>query len=722
MPDSNLPEKMDSGLKAAFRAWNEAGAEAQTDAGISVSLRYEGDLAVIEAIGFKTDMVMRDSALGVVRFKDIPDLVAHPGVLWLAAGRRRTADLETAARDIRARATAPVSGAPVDGLWHIPTTGGTISNVTGGSGAGVIVAIIDTGIDYKHPMFMTQLGPTFQTRIIKIWDQGLTPTAFSDCPNVARLGSSDTYGVEYDENEIEAALNGGTPIRHRDCDGHGTHCAGIAAGGSLFPTGGNARNVGVAPGALIMAVKYLDTPDQIFYRKPDNSVGDEVQWEHRFKDAVLYCLRTARDEFNFPVVISMSFGSGAMPGDGLDSDAVFVDDLMDPTAAVGPNHFPRGAVIVKSSGNDGDISENRTARIVVPAGGITIPFELTDSRGTLQTQWDQCAQNLYKPNVGVHFWYRAPTVGAPVQFSAREPHGVAFTAPVSNGADLEIGYRQLIGPPPRTISALATAAFHRMGLDGEAHPAVPHPGGGGDVQRNYMNFYVKPKETGGTISYNPGIYEVRITAPVGTVIWVMCDERFWAARKAVIFALASTMQDTTIAAPGPPNLNPTEDSSSTDPLGRHVITVASYDDQNGGGSASTRGRIAASSSRGPLRDFSDPATPLGPIAAKPDIAAPGVRINSAEGIDTEPPLLPRTPAWRSGRRFVEHSGTSMATPMVAGVVALMLHKRGTLNITDVRTALTAAPRAAVSPASAPASTNAYGSGRVDAMTSHSNTP
>jgi subtilisin family serine protease len=122
-----------------------------------------------------------------------------------------------------------------------------------------------------------------------------------------------------------------------------------------------------------------------------------------------------------------------------------------------------------------------------------------------------------------------------------------------------------------------------------------------------------------------------------------------------------------------------------------------------------------------LRDFSDPASPLGVIAQKPDLAAPGVDIDSADGVHTEE-LLPRSPAWHSGLRFALKSGTSMATPMIAGVVALMLDKKNDLNVTEVRALLTGSVRAAVNPAAPPASTQAYGSGMVDALASHLATP
>jgi subtilisin family serine protease len=235
------------------------------------------------------------------------------------------------------------------------------------------------------------------------------------------------------------------------------------------------------------------------------------------------------------------------------------------------------------------------------------------------------------------------------------------------------------------------------------------------VHRHHVEFFVAPRESGASISYLDGMYGVRIKGPAGTVVWGMEDIDSWAGGL-MVFRLGHPPTDGITL---PAGVTPVVESTAVDPLGRHVITVASYDDNNGV-SGSPQGDIADSSGRGPLRDFSDPAAPL-PVIPKPDIAAPGVDIMSAEGADTEQ-LLPTTPAWRSGIRFHSLGGTSMAAPMVAGTIALMLDKSATLHTTRVRQILTAAARAAVNPATAPDSTNAYGAGRVDAMTSHNNTP
>ena len=88
-------------------------------------------------------------------------------------------------------------------------------------GQGILVGVIDTGIDYRHPAFLDKNG---DTRIVSIWDQsiqnGTPPAGFQ-------------YGTEYGREIINRALQAENPldvVPTTDTNGHGTAIASIIAG------------------------------------------------------------------------------------------------------------------------------------------------------------------------------------------------------------------------------------------------------------------------------------------------------------------------------------------------------------------------------------------------------------------------------------------------------------------------------------------------------------
>lgn len=713
-------DKLDHALRKAYRAHQALPADGPA-AGISVTLRFTGDIDDIVDLGFELHAVVGDMAIGVISFDDLPNIAANSGVLHISAGSRPKQDLDTAVADVRARAPAPVSGAPTNGLWHVANSGGALTSTADGTGKDVIVAVIDTGIDFTHPAFMSQLTPQKRTRILRIWDQGLVPASLNDAPDPARLVSADTYGVEFEESEINDAINNVAPIAHRDCDGHGTHVTCIAAGGPQFPTGhgGDTTHMGPAPDASIIAVKFLDTADKLYYRT-NAGQGAEVGEDVRLYDAVVYCLRTARI-LNKPIVINMSFGDISKPGDGLDNDGRFLDALMDPAQPEDELHFPKEAILVKSAGNSG----GDTFKITVPASGeIEVPIRLADGRSTIQTTWKECGHRLHDPELSVNFWYRRTPAPLAVSFAMKLPHSGQYGAEVFAGGELTLGYRIRTGPPrAMQIEATTGTTVHRASLEHEDPGAVAHPNGG-NVHRHHCRFFVSPKVRGGTVAYIDAVYWIRIKAPPGTVVHGIGDIEFFSTSDTnfgLMFLRLATTSDPGVSALSP-GIQRLPDMSAMDPYGQHVITVAAYDDVGSVMSATVPHGIADFSSRGPLRDFSNPAGSI-PVITKPDIAGPGVKLESAESAHTEHLLGVSTPAVQAGVRFVEHSGTSMSAPIVAGVVATMLDKNRTLNATGVRALLNTHARHGVDPAHGTAEhAEAYGSGMIDAATSHSNTP
>lgn len=90
-------------------------------------------------------------------------------------------------------------------------------------GNGVLIGVIDSGIDYANPVFRNEDG---ETRIRALWDQtisGIPPRGYD-------------RGTEYSKEQINEALQTATLqeryrlVPSRDVSGHGTAVAGIAAG------------------------------------------------------------------------------------------------------------------------------------------------------------------------------------------------------------------------------------------------------------------------------------------------------------------------------------------------------------------------------------------------------------------------------------------------------------------------------------------------------------
>jgi subtilisin family serine protease len=103
-------------------------------------------------------------------------------------------------------------------------------------GKGVLIGIVDSGIDYTNPIF--QMADK-TTRIASIWDQ----TIISDT-----IPEGMAYGTEYTKEQINEALKNENPfsiVPSKDEIGHGTMIAGIAAGNEVPESG----FYGVAPEA-----------------------------------------------------------------------------------------------------------------------------------------------------------------------------------------------------------------------------------------------------------------------------------------------------------------------------------------------------------------------------------------------------------------------------------------------------------------------------------------
>ncbi|HEX7312596.1 MAG TPA: S8 family serine peptidase [Pyrinomonadaceae bacterium] len=131
----------------------------------------------------------------------------------------------------------------------------------GMTGRQVVIAVVDTGIDFRHPDFVTydRAGrPT--SRLLYLWDSTTPHRRGRGSPAPFAYPNGTSIGTLYTRAQLTAELRaGGRNIPATDVNGHGTACAGIAAGngnGDKAASGLKRKSVvGVAPEADIIGVR-----------------------------------------------------------------------------------------------------------------------------------------------------------------------------------------------------------------------------------------------------------------------------------------------------------------------------------------------------------------------------------------------------------------------------------------------------------------------------------
>ena len=314
------------------------------------------------------------------------------------------------------------------------------------SGRGVIVGMIDTGIDYTNPLFIDAVG---NSRIGVIWDQtipgsmssdqtrsevlmelnqqvaemviaGLTDYGTVNAQNLSD-GMSDNnevvtttpwFGSIYTNEQINEALRSETPysiVPSTDDDGHGTFMTGIAAGGR------NQENdfTGIAYDSEIAVVKVKEAKP---YLKEYFGVkeGSKAYQETDIIYAVEYLLRYARRRRK-PISIYIGMGSSNGGHLGYTFLERYLDSVLENVATM----------VSVPAGNEGNERLHYAGVIPDNAGYEMLDINIPEGQKTLTLELWGDAPNTFAIGIDSPRGERIERI--PPRFGTEELYGFPIT-------------------------------------------------------------------------------------------------------------------------------------------------------------------------------------------------------------------------------------------------------------------------------------------------------
>ena len=249
-------------------------------------------------------------------------------------------------------AAAASGSIPVTALDRVRVEGNIDAAIAkyGLSGNGVLIAILDRGVDWMNNDFRSLDGTT---RIAGIFD-------LTDNTGAGDPGNPYGIGTLYTRAQINAALTGGPTLAHRDAVGHGTTTTSIAGGNGRNSTAGKYR--GVAPNAEFLIAKITSDGAPAHDGQPAEAPFNNSAV---FPTAIDW-VKAQAAALGKPVVMLLNVGSQGGPTDGTSTLARKID------SATGPG-IP-GVVFVSGPGDDGGM-DNRAGGSVAQGGVQSVQIQ-----------------------------------------------------------------------------------------------------------------------------------------------------------------------------------------------------------------------------------------------------------------------------------------------------------------------------------------------------------
>lgn len=363
MDNSNRNQKIEPSLRAAMQATTEeleksgdlATGFSETENLWEVIILYSGTADALQQTfpNYRITFLLNNYAILLLPEDAIDALADSPQVIYIERPRRLFFENLPA---IRSSCITAIQEAPL--------------SLTG---KGVLLSIIDSGIDYMHPDFQ---NADRSTRILVLWDQTITPDPsknFLPPPGY-------TLGTLFTEEQINAAIAAPT-LQERsafcpsfDTSGHGTHVTGIAAGNGRVQI----ANRGIAYEASLLVIK-LGAPGPMGF--PSTT---------QLMQAVDFSVRYAIDH-QLPLSINLSFGNTY----GSHSGTSLLETYLDSVSDLGR------ICIVTGSGNEGNNGGHASGRILSNTSK-SLEFVVGDYERNLSIQiwknyWDEIRIQLLPP-------------------------------------------------------------------------------------------------------------------------------------------------------------------------------------------------------------------------------------------------------------------------------------------------------------------------------------
>lgn len=225
-------------------------------------------------------------------------------------------------------------------------------------GSGVLIGIVDTGINYTLDEFIYEDNTT---KIVSIWDQSIQGNA----PN------GYCFGSEYKREDINKAINSDRPfeiVPSKDDIGHGTKIASVCAG----KENSQKNFIGIAPDAELVIVKlkqadkflreYEFIPDDVpSYSSLDLMLGIEYLYEKSI-------------ELNKPLAICIGLGSNIGFHNGLSMLEQYISNIA----------IKNGISLSVCSGNEGNAQHHTMVKLNGNNDKKTIEFKIAeDEKGLI---------------------------------------------------------------------------------------------------------------------------------------------------------------------------------------------------------------------------------------------------------------------------------------------------------------------------------------------------